>query len=442
MSDITVAPAGGAPPAAPNEVVVDTRQTTTPTPIGSQAPDKPAGDVDGSSHRPPSRREAIKAAFDRATKQQDEGAQRQPQRREQARERPAAAEAKPGHNRPPEPTREPQGERRATQAVQPGQRGQVGDGQPERQPQHREGGRFARSPEQQAQDQQRSQAGQQQLGQRRELPHDAPYREPLRRMSEHAKAEWANTPEHVRGAVHKLAQEFAQGYQRHKADIDAFAPVKRFHEMATQQGTTLEKALHNYVSMEQKLREDVVGGLDVIVRNLNLQDPETGRRLDVRDVAYHILNMSPDQHRLVQQQNVQTAANNQIGQLHQEIAGLKSTLQQMHTAQQFTQTRGAVDQFADTHPRFEELGDLIEAEIKLGFTLDEAYQRADLLRPSTHAAQTRTTSAQTRQVDRSISGAPESGAPNGATARTTRKGPPPSRRDAIQNAIRRVNGGF
>lgn len=434
MSDVNVAPAGGAPPAVQNEVAVDTNRTSTPTPIGAQTPDKPTGDVEGSTHRPQSRREAIKAAFDKATKQQDEGTQRTPQRREPPKERPAA-EAKAGHNQPPEQQPREQ-QQREPRAVQPGQRGQVGEGQADRQ-QHREGGRFARSPDPQ---QPTGQPGQQQQRARRELPPEAPYREPLRRMDDRAKAEWSDTPESVRGAVYRVAQEFQQAYQRHKADVDAFTPVKRFHEMAAQQGTTLEKALHNYTSMEQKLREDVVGGLDVIVRNLNLKDPESGRRLDVRDVAYHILNMSPDQHRLSQQQNAQAAASNQIGQLHQQIASLQSAIQQMHTTQQFSQTRGAIDHFANDHPRFDELGDVIEAEIALGFTLDQAYKRAELLRPSTQAAQTRTASAQTRQPDRSISGAPESGAPNGA-ARSTRKGPPPSRRDAIQNAIRRVNSG-
>jgi hypothetical protein len=75
---------------------------------------------------------------------------------------------------------------------------------------------------------------------------------------------------------------------------------------------------------------------------------------------------------------------------------LKQALQQMHTEQQYTYTRGAVDQFADTHPRFDELGDLIETELKFGFDLDTAYRRAELLRPTTQAAQTRPTSAQTR----------------------------------------------
>src|SRR5262245_11892212 len=75
----SVAPAA----AAPAEVAVDAHQSAPPSPVGSQAPDKPVGDHQGSTHRPESRREAIQRAFDRAAK---------------------AEPAKPrmGHNNPPE----------------------------------------------------------------------------------------------------------------------------------------------------------------------------------------------------------------------------------------------------------------------------------------------------------------------------------------------------
>jgi hypothetical protein len=205
--------------------------------------------------------------------------------------------------------------------------------------------------------------------------------------------------------------------------------------MATDHGTTLDRALSNYVSMEQKLRQDVIGGLDIIVNNLNLRTPD-GQKLGLRDIAYHLLNQTPEQHKLVQQQNATQAASHQIGALHQEITGLKNALQQMHTAQQFNYTRSAVDQFADSHPRFDELGDLIEQELKTGYDLETAYRRAELLRPTTHAAQTRTTPAQTRPTDKSISGAPDVAPSNGASRPKKQVG----RREAIQNAISRVNG--
>jgi hypothetical protein len=143
----------------------------------------------------------------------------------------------------------------------------------------------------------------------------------------------------------------------------------------------------------------------------------------------------------LQQGNAQTAASQQIGSLYQEIVGLKGMLYQMHNQQQFGYSRAAVDQFAESHPRFDELSDLIEQEILLSggrFDLEIAYRRAELLRPAPHAAQTRTPSAQTRTTDRSISGAPAGPASNGAGRSRSEK--PIGRREAIQHAIKSVNG--
>jgi hypothetical protein len=260
-------------------------------------------------------------------------------------------------------------------------------------------------------------------------------------MAEHAKRDWDTAPESVRGEVYRMHDEFSRAYQRYKADHDTMNSIRPWQDMAAQHGTTLPKALNNYVTMEQKLRADPIGGLDVIVNNLNLRAPD-GRKIGLRDIAYHILNQSPEQHKLLQQANVQQAASHQIGALHQEIAGLKNTLHQMHNQQQFTTTRSAVDQFADHHPRFDELGDLIEQELKTGYDLETAYRRAELLRPATHAAQTRTPSAQTRPTDRSISGAPGVTGSNPAQGNSRSNGRVPERREAIQSALRRAIGGL
>jgi hypothetical protein len=418
-----------AAPAAPvNEVVIDPAPVNVPQPVGSQAPDKPVTEVDGSKHRPESRREAIQRAFERANNPPAKDAKPAP--------RPAAkpADAKPGHNNPPpekQPDKdEPEGlDLKRRPSDQPrGERGQFAPRE---------------SQEQQSaanNSQARSAAGQQpgadQQRQVKRLPPTVPFHEPPSRMAERAKVDWADTPESVRGDVHRMQHEFGEAYKQYRGDHDTMNSIRQFQEMATSHGTTLNRALSNYVSMEQKLRSDVVGGLDVIVNNLNLRTPD-GRKLNLRDIAYHVLNQSPEQHKLLQQQNAQAANSHQIGALHQEIAGLKNALNQMHTQQQYTYTRSAVDQFADAHPRFDELGELIQNELQFGFDLETAYRRAELLRPTTHAAQTRTTSAQTRPTDKSISGAPGVAPSNGASRKSEKK---VGRREAIQNAISRVNG--
>jgi hypothetical protein len=434
MSD-TSAPS--APPSQPNptpptqtEVPINPNPPSSPTPIGSQAPE-----------RVQSRREAIQAAFDRATRQQDaKSAQKGAQTdAKDAQKSAKPADAKVGHNQPPEPT--PDDKPKLNLKKRPD------DQDPkslETQPQPRDRGRFA--PRVQTDpgaapgsEPSKGMIGTSQKSSVRTLPDSAPFRDPPQRMTDAAKADWHATPETVRGDIHRVQNEFVKAYQAFKGSHDAFQPVARFHQMAQQHGTTLEQALINYTSMEQKLRADIVGGLDVIVNNLNLKAPN-GARLGLRDIAYHVLNQSPEALKQVQMGNAQQAQTSQIGALHQEVRGLKDQLAQMHTAQQFTYTRSQVDQFADSHPRFDELGPEIETELKLGFDLETAYRRAELLRPASTAPQTRTTAAQTRApADRSISGSPGA---NGSQPSPRRSEKPSGRREAIANAIKRVNGGM
>ena len=411
MSDVAIAPSAPAPAAAPapastpaTEVPVNTSPVSTPTPVGPQAPDKPPGEAS-------SRRDSIQKAFAKA--RQDNP--------------PKPREAKMGDNNPPEPTERINLKRRPDD--QP--KGDV----PSRQ--RGEHGHFAPRAQTDATpasvtkpDATRSQPA----SIHPQLPADAPYREPLPRMDEHAKAAWAATPEPIRGAVHRMNQEFTRAYHRYKPDIDVMNTIRPFVEMAAQQGTTLERALNNYVQMEQKLRQDPLGGLDVIVHNLNLR-ADNGQKLTFADICYAYLSQSPEQQALLKGQNTSQAQAQQIGQLHSMVSTLATGIQRMQYQQQFTQTRSALDRYAEAHPRFDELGDLIEHEIKLGFSLDDAYRRAELLRPATHAAQTRSASAQTRPTGKSISGAP-AGPLNGAG----RPKAPVSRRDAIANAIKQASG--
>ena len=272
-----------------------------------------------------------------------------------------------------------------------------------------------------------------------QLPKGAPYVESPRRWDAQARAEWGAAPESVRASVHRMHREFSQAYQRVQGEAAEFKRIRHFHDMARSHGTTLDRALSNYVGMENKLREDPIGGLDVIVQNLNLRTSD-GKRITLPDIAWHILNQSPEQHQMLRTRNQQTAITQQMAQMQQQQAALARATQQLHYERQFAHTRRGVDQFAETHPRLDELGDLIQRELRLGFDLPTAYRRAELLRPAgtaTQAAQTRTAPAQTRNADRSIHGAPEAASLNG---KGKRRGPPPDRRETIARAIRRAGG--
>ena len=413
MSDISAPaapPINQSPQSPQHEVPINPAPTSTPQPLGPQAPDKPPEDRAGG------RRDAIQRAFNKS--------------RDPDAPKPQPAKPRMGHNNPPEDTKvEREGEEKLDLRRRPSD-------------QPRNQGKFApRNPavnDPNTATAQGSPQGSQ--PQHRQLPEGTPYRDPPQRMADHAKSEWHAAPESVRGEVHRMHQEFSRAYQSFKGDHDTMNSIRQYHDMATAHGTTLDRALGNYVSMEQKLRTDPIGGLDMIVNNLNLRTPE-GEKIGLRDVAYHILSQTPDQQKVLQTSNQTTALSHQLGQLHQQNQQLAQQVHQMQYAQQFSYTRSEVDRFAETHPRFDELGDLIEYELKFGHDLETAYRRADLLRP-THAPQTRTPAAQTRNPDRSISGAPESAtsAPSGERRQRKPGEKIPSRREAIGRAIQRVNG--
>ena len=258
-------------------------------------------------------------------------------------------------------------------------------------------------------------------------------------MSDRARAEWHATPESVRGDIHRVQSEFVKAYRYYKNAHEAFKPIAHFHKMATEHGSTLEKALTNYVGMEHTLRADPIGGLDLIVDNLGLTAPN-GQRLGLRDIAYHVLTQTPDQLRAIQQQNNIGATQHHLGTLHAEVENLKKQQHYAWHHQRVSQARSVIDRYAETHPRLDELGVAIEQELKFGYDLETAYRRAELLYPATHAAQSRSTPAQTRPVDRSIHGSPANAA-NGARRERPRE-VSKSPREAVERAVSRLNGSY
>jgi hypothetical protein len=409
MSDTTTSTATSAPTPLPAETVIDPAPVHAPTPVGSQAPDKPVdlANLKGSEPRPPSRREALQAAFAKAEKLQTEKLQAEKASPKLA----PAKEANPGSSQAQGKAQQPQ------------------DPQESQQPPTR--GRFApREP--QAQPPAQPQAA---------LPETAPYREPPPRLSDKAKAEWAAAPESIRGDVHRMTQEFEGAYKRYRGDHEAMNAIRPYHELATRHGTTLDRALNAYVGMEQKLRADPLGGLEIIVGNLDLRTPD-GQKLTLRDIAHHVVSQTPEQLQMRQASNAQTVQSHQMAEMRERMNNLEQREQRMLQEQARAHALGAVNQFAETHPRLDELGDLVNALLPLegvNYDLATAYEWAEKIRgPSPHAAQTRTsTTAQTRPADKSISGAPENGPSNGSRPRPQK---PVGRREAVQNAIRRVNG--
>jgi len=273
------------------------------------------------------------------------------------------------------------------------------------------------------------------------LADNAPYRQAPQRFDRAAQADWHGAPESVRAATHRAIQQYEHGIRQYQAAANEFQQVRGYYDMARQSGQNLKTVLDNYYAMEKRLHGNVFGGVDLIINNLGLKKQD-GSPYRLQDFAVDVLRHSPEQHRLIEHQNAQQAQQHQMRAMHQEMQHLATGLQQMHYQQRFTATRSQVDKFADSHPGFDERSDIIRAELAHGYSLEVAYNRAMRLRPgnarsgNTHAAQTRNAPAQTRDMDRSISGSP-----NGSSHPSQRPKKSSSNREALQNAFRRVRSG-
>jgi len=128
-----------------------------------------------------------------------------------------------GHNQPPEETPKIDLKRR------PEPNAPVPDG-PSTARERGDGGRFA--PRSNATNSSENVAPGEQ-SQARRLPPHAPFAEPLPRMAESAKRDWANTPETVRGDVHRMNQEFGKAAQYYRGVTEAFQPIAKYHQMAS-----------------------------------------------------------------------------------------------------------------------------------------------------------------------------------------------------------------
>jgi len=419
MSDVAIAPSAPAPAAAPaaapavTEVPVNQNPTSTPAPIGPQAPPVPVQPGEKPHGRPESRREGIERAFAKHKTEHPT----------------PAREAKKGDNHPPEDTPDEQFSLKKRPSDQP-----------------RDRGRFAPKATPEGPQPAGVEAGRQEAARPGTQPVASPYvpppgspahHHPLPRMSPRAAAMWDKVPDEVRADAHRMYREVDQAFRKYKGAHDYMQSIAPYVKMAHEQGTNLQRVLENHVGIEEKLRTDPLGGFEVIAHNLNLHTPD-GQKLTFADIAYDYLNRSPEQRQLVQQRNAATAHQMQLQMQQQRIEALENQIRQAQDAARYQAGRGAVDQYADRHPDFDRLGPLIHSEVQLGFDLDTAYRRAQLLSGTT-AAQTRnnTTAAQTRAPDKSISGGP-SGAPNGAA----RNGKPVSRRDALEHALSHVKGGL
>ena len=258
--------------------------------------------------------------------------------------------------------------------------------------------------------------------------HEAPAR-----FDAAAKAEWANAPESVKGAVHRTVREMEAGLEEHR---QRWEPIKRYDDMAKQYGTDLPAALDRYVAMDTMLSEDLAQGIDSIIRD------KTGNQMGLREFVGQLMGQQPDQS---QTQNDATihSLRQQITNLERQLGGVTSHIQ--------TQTQRSIEtdvsSFAQDKADFEALSPKIVEHIRAGKDLPAAYEAAktemaELARSLGFVpAQTQPLSpAPTAPTlkpagQKSISGAPSTGSD---PASQRKDAPIPSIREALKRGMARA----
>lgn len=265
---------------------------------------------------------------------------------------------------------------------------------------------------------------------------DKPSLKPPTSWSPTAKVEFEKLPPAVQQAVAKREEEVNSGF----AKFQDYKPIERYMEMAKQSGTTLDRALENYVGIENDLRQDMVSGVARICQNQGIHPVALANQILARHGA------SPQQDGAGETQANQTAQVD-LSPVMQKISALETFINQ----QQSATVNSEIERFASDpkHTFFEnvkaDMGRLInsgQAE-----NLEVAYDKAcwankeirELLikqqavsssaKPAEEAVQ------RARAADKAIGGAPSAGfVPKSAPA------PGASIRDTIKAAVEAQRG--
>lgn len=242
------------------------------------------------------------------------------------------------------------------------------------------------------------------------------------RFTETAKAKWHAADPEIRGETLRMQRELTQGYEKHKASAEAFETYRELDDIAKQSGKKGAEVFREYYNMENELRKNPIGGLNLICERLGFS---------LRDVAAHVMGQTPDQNASQQDATIR--------ELRQQNSSLEARLNKLEggfNEQREQSTLTEIQQFASdpAHARFEELADDIAFFMKSGRAKDlaDAYQLAERLNPAPQAkvieedpppASSAAALAQEVQTDKgtkSINGAPSTGSNPGAKKRQSR----------------------
>jgi len=160
------------------------------------------------------------------------------------------------------------------------------------------------------------------------------------RFNDAGKAEWTNVPESVQAEVHRALKNLEDGHAKYKEASDRYEGLRRFDDIARQNGGDLRKSLEKVVEIETAFRANPIAGFQKVAEwaGVNLQQ-----------VAAHIMGQNPNVH---------------VQQAHARIRELEGQLAEITRRDEVALE---VSQFAQSHtdfdPNDEDIAFLIESGI-------------------------------------------------------------------------------
>ena len=276
--------------------------------------------------------------------------------------------------------------------------------------------------------------------------HDAPDR-----FKAEAKAEWANTPDVVKDEVVRMRTELEAGFEKYRAGAERYEQLRQLDEYVAQNSSEKDmgKLLTNYMNFERWMRSDFNSALDALFEKAGVSP---------LDYAERVLEAAINGDAQGNGTQPQAQHDPMLDQVNQKLDLLMEDRQQRAESEQNQQIAGIIDRFiagdpqnnVPPHPRYKELEGDIEKLLTSGLasTLEEAYDKADRMKPATDGAsfsdpfsQTEAApaprpdpdpQAQTERGQKSISGAPSSG------SNPSSRKPSKSIREALTRAVDQV----
>lgn len=223
-----------------------------------------------------------------------------------------------------------------------------------------------------------------------------------------AKVAFDGLPPEVKQAVAQREVEVNKGFEK----LAAYKPIDRFMDMARNSGTTLDRALENYVGMENKLRQDFPGGIVELCQRQGIHPVALANQILARN------GVAPSEAPAGDAQPGHQTPQVDLTPIHQELNALKSYVQQQQTAG----VQSEIERFA-SNPKntfFENVKADMGRLLNAGYaeSLEDAYEKAcwanpeirDLLIKQQSAAPDTSAKAavatQARTAAKSITGSP------------------------------------